>query len=261
MLLVALKDIPGTIQIQPGQSFYEPNDDQREQLLRNGFARPAEAVLVATPEEKPRTYAGKTWDGATVVIIAGGPSLTEEQCDAVAMWACTPAVERRRVIAINTSFRRAPFADVVYACDDVWWKAHAEEVFAAFPNRAQLWTQDRKAAAEYGLQFIASTSARGLSRKPTLIHQGMNSTYQAMNLAYHWGAKRFVLLGVDCRGGHWHGDHPAPMNKALPHKQWMERFAELARDLRAEGVTVVNCSPGTALRAFPTASLDEELAR
>lgn len=261
MLLVALKTIPGSIQIAPGQTFYERDAEQFEQWLRNGFARPAEAVMVAAVDDPVVLHAGKTWVGATVVIVASGPSLTPDQCEAVALWQLTPAPEPRRVIAINTSYRLAPFADVLYACDGAWWKAHATEVFAAFPNRARLWTQDKNAATEHGIQFVASTSTRGLSRKPGLIHQGMNSAYQAINLAFLWGARRFILLGVDCRGGHWHGEHPAPLNRSLPHKQWIERFADLARDLKVEGVDVVNCSPGTALRAFPLGDLDVELAR
>jgi hypothetical protein len=71
-----------------------------------------------------------------------------------------------------------------------------------------------------------------------------------------------ILLGFDMHGDHWHGKHeglPNP-NPAL-FADWIQRFAVLATDLEAEGVEVVNCSPGTALRCFPTADLETALAR
>lgn len=256
-LLIAIKEIPGSIQIAPGQTFYEQNPEQREQLLRSGHARLAIAPATATvpPELQPLE-----WKGATVVIIAGGPSLTVDQCSDVEVWRREPAPELRRVVAINTSFQRAPFADILYACDGAWWNIYHEQALATFPPY-RCWTQDEQATKKYGLRFIRSESTRGLSRRPGLIRQGKNSAYQAINLAYLAGARRFVLLGVDCKGTHWHGDHPPGLARVLPHKLWLAAFDDLARDLKGEGVEVVNCSPDSALRAFPQRDLAVELAR
>ncbi len=266
MLLIALKQIPGTVQISPGQSFYEQNDDQRAQWLLNGFARPAEMQAVEPVAAKGPAMRGPVpdWTGATVVIVASGPSLTVEQCDHVMMWQMTPAPELRRVIAINTSYQRAPFADMLYACDGAWWRAkvadrpYVEAARATMPH-AMFYTQDEKAAKDFGLHYVRSQKGAGLSRKVGLIHQGMSSTYQAMGIAYHAGARRIVLLGVDCRGGHWHGNHPAPLPNSLPHKQWIDHFVGIARDLKAEGIEVVNCSPGTAVTAFPSGAIEDAL--
>lgn len=273
MLLIALRPIPGPIQILPGQSFYELSEAQRSVWISGGFARPAEMaiadeVAAAPPLPTPRALAGglPDWRGATVVVIASGPSLTVDQCAHVELWRNTPAPEQRRVITINTSFLRAPWADMLYACDGAWWKAKRTEdgrthhaVALEVAGAARLWTQDERAAAEFGLNLIRSQAGQGLSRKPGLINQGMNGAYQAMNIAYLAGARRMVLLGVDCKGGHWHGNHPAPLSNSLPHQRWKDRFAVLARDLKAEGVAVVNCSPGTALTAFPTGELEDAL--
>lgn len=258
MLLVALQHIPGPISIVPGQHFHEPNEEQRANLIRTGFARPAEAVMVAqepaVPVPPSRTKF-PDWTGCRVAIIAGGPSLTEEQCTQVAMWwAQTPM---NCVIAINTSFRRAAFADMLYACDTKWWDTYYDEVIRTVATETLLFTQDKPAAQKYRLGYIASAPTRGLSRKPGLIHQGMSSGFQAINLAFLAGVRDFVLLGYDCKGTHWHGDHPAPLKANLPHARWIEHFAALARDLRDEGVRVVNCSPDTAIpeSTFPRADL------
>lgn len=261
MLLVALKEIPGTIQIVPGQTFIEPDDERREQWLRTGFARPLE--MAAPAPHEPDRKGVPNWGGATVVIIASGPSLTEDQCARVGAWRAARDDGTRRVIVINSSFVRASFADIMYACDGAWWRAeprggvrNIDAVAALFP-RDRLWTQDVNAAKEFSLNLIRSTAGAGLSRKPGVINQGMSSAYQCINLAFLAGATKLLLLGVDCYGKHWHEDHPAPLSNRLPHAQWMAKFALLARDLEAEGVSVVNCSPGTALKAFPTGLIEE----
>lgn len=264
MLLVALKEIPGAIQIVSGQTFIEPDDERRAQWLALGFARPAE--MAAAAPSAPDRKGIPDWTGARVVIVASGPSLTEEQCALVRDWRSANNDGTRRVIVINSSHvLMKPYADIVYACDGSWWRARSngdstnyEAVARSFSPHA-LWTQDVDAAAAFKLNLIRSTAGPGLCRKPGLIHQGMNSGYQCLNLAYHTGARDVVLLGVDCHGKHWHADHPAPLSNRLPHAQWIAKFGPLARDLAAEGMRVVNCSPGTALRAFPTALLEDAL--
>lgn len=198
------------------------------------------------------------WNGATVAIMASGASLSVEQCECVRAWR-DERPEKRRAIAINTTFRRAPWADVLYACDWAWWQVYHDEVQKTFAG--ELWTQDDFAAKEYGLHFIRSENARGLSRTPDVIHQGANSGYQAIGLAHQAGAKRIVLLGYDMRGGHWHGDHPARLNRTQNFNNWLANFVDLAADLANAGVTVVNASTSseTVLRCFPLVELDEAL--
>lgn len=257
MLLRALKDMPTSVNvIAKGEVFNEQSELQAKEWIAAGYAEVHDPAKIAPAfPAAPRKL---DWTGAAVVIVASGPSLTAGQCEDVQLWQMTPAPEPRRVIAINTSFRMAPFADILYACDGAWWKVHHAEAARQF-KADQMWTQDENAAKTYGLRLIKSVPGKGLSRRPDLIHQGMNSTYQAINLAFLAGARRFILLGVDCHGGHWHGDHPSPLSNSLPHRQWKDKFEGLATDLAAEGVVIANCSPGTALRAFATSALEEEL--
>ena len=86
-----------------------------------------------------------------------------------------------------------------------------------------------------------------------------NSGAGAISLAELFGAERIYLLGYDChkRGGsHWHGDHPKGLRNAGSIGNWPKQFADLAAKTSA---LVVNCSPGTALKVFPTGRLDEVL--
>ena len=92
---------------------------------------------------------------------------------------------------------------------------------------------------------------------------GGNSGAGAMSLAAHWGARRIILLGYDCKYAddgkrHWHGDHPKGLGNAVSMPKWMGQFKEIAGHLR--GVMIVNASRDTALRFWPRQSLGEALA-
>lgn len=205
-----------------------------------------------------------TWPNSTVVILASGPSLSEIQCRQVQEWRESAggagAAATRRVISINTTFRRAPWADIIYGCDAPWWNAYYAEARAACAGA--FWTQDKKALHHETMQRVESRPAPGLGRSAGIIHQGGNSGFQAVNLAYQAGAARMVLLGFDMSCGHWHGDHPAPLTntRAFMLPNWISGFARLAADLREAGVDVVNATPGSALTCFPHVDLGEAIA-
>lgn len=107
------------------------------------------------------------------------------------------------------------------------------------------------------------THRQGLNTKPGEVNSGLNSGFQAINLAYHFGARRIVLLGYDMQhtGGktHWHGDHPRGLTNAEGISSWVKYFRPLAEDLARLGVEVVNCSTDTALTCFTRAPLEATL--
>ena len=279
MKLRALKDLPTSVNlIQKGQEFIEEVEQRALDWISTGYAEkltpPPLRAKVATPPLStpgPEAFGAPAaglpiWAGCTVAIIASGESLSTEQCAQVEEWRAMRA--DARVIAINTSFRRAPFADILYACDGVWWRTVDPETRVSYFAEARklfplesLWTQDETAAKEFSLRFIASRRGADLSMHPGVVAQGANSAIQAMNLAVHFGTKRFILLGVDGRGKHWHADHPSPLSNSLPHRAWRGSFKTFAADLSAQGIDTVNCSPGTAVEAFRLGDLTEELAK
>jgi hypothetical protein len=191
-------------------------------------------------------------DRRTIVIVATGPSAGAVQLELTRGWP---------VLAVNDGWRIVPWAQALYACDGAWWEYHEEEVRCHF--QGQSWTQDRQAAEKYGLHYICSKVGPGLSQQHGLIHQGCNSGYQAINLAWQLGAGRFVLVGFDFtlhKGKrHFFGDHPGALNKASPYEQWKPLLQQLADDLAGAGCEVINCSPHTALTCFPVGDLEESL--
>lgn len=192
------------------------------------------------------------WVGESVAILASGPSLRHAPLQEIDESGC-------RVIVVNNSWQLAPWADLLYACDMHWWDRYFPEVDARFSG--QLWTQEAGAVWKYPrISYIRSIALPGLSRRPGVIHQGGNSGYQAIGLAYQTGAKRIFLFGFDMHGSHWHGEHEKSVSGhltvQLDFENWIPQFSALASDLKAEGVEVVDCTPGSALECFRKAEFE-----
>ena len=196
--------------------------------------------------------ASRLWPGETVVCLGGGPSLTAHQV-AAARW-------QARIIAINDSYRLAPWADVLYACDARWWDWHD-----GAPSFAGLKvSQDAKLSETHpDVRLLAPTGIDGFDPHPGNIRTGKNGGYQAIHLAAHMGAAKIVLLGYDMQptGGrtHWHEGHPVRTRPEVYGETMLPRFATLAAPLAKLGVRVVNATPGSALDAFPRTSLARAL--
>ena len=159
---------------------------------------------------------------------------------------------------MNNNWEKAPWADVLYACDALWWQ-HYRPKF----DGLRFSSEQSELPGVVCLQYVDSA---GLSKNPSIVNTGNNSGHQAMNLAYHLGARRILLLGYDMKAGpngekHWHPDHPPELNNPdnVTWGRCIEAFAVIAADLKAEGVEVINCSLGSALECFPMAKLEEVL--
>lgn len=246
---MALTDVANSVgTIKAGQVF-KATDGEAAKLVAAGKAEYSNGA--------PKPWTGLQWPGAQVMILASGPSLSEAQCELARVWRHASSETARRVIAVNTTFRRAPWADVLYACDAPWWRVYHQEVATTF--KGQRWTQDPAAARLFPLELIPSVRGKGLGKRPGLIHQGGNGGYQAINLAYQAGAKKMVLLGFDMQGSHWHGKYTNGLPNTAPHlfEEWIKSFDALAADLEEEGVEVMNCSPSSRLTCFPLGELQK----
>lgn len=171
--------------------------------------------------------------------------MTDEQCG---------AVSHLKTIGVNDAYRRARL-DILYACDGPWWE-HYSGVTEYTGIKV---TQDEKAARKFGLFYVRLYDDQVLCREPGYIAGGGNSGYQAINIAYHLGAKRLILLGYDMGGSHWMKKRPDKFNKNSPFKRWIDSFNKLSEELKAEGIEVINCSPNSALECFQKMKLSKAL--
>lgn len=190
----------------------------------------------------------RLWPGETVVILAGGASLTREDVDF-----CRG---KARVVAINDAYRLAPWADLIYACDARWWDVHFERVAGLEGMKV---THSAEAAARYRLSLIIGRAAPGLSFNPSFVHLGNNGGYQALNIVTLMGATRILGLGYDMKGRHWFGDHPPECSKPANFARWIANFATVPPDLGRIGAVFINCSRDTALTCFPRMTIEEAL--
>jgi hypothetical protein len=193
------------------------------------------------------------WKGETCYIIGGGPSLAGFDWGRLA---------GRKTIAINKAFLSYPDADILYWTDSRFYSWHKSEIDAFGGERYTLrWNQEHKGDIKLlnkGMRFGLET------RRDTLAH-GNNSGYAAVNLAYHLGVKRIVLLGYDMGnlGGksHFHEGYPTrPTPDDVYEKQFIPGFKMLADLLKQQGVEVWNACMSSKLTVFPKISLDRALS-
>lgn len=200
----------------------------------------------------------RAWVGETVALLGSGPSMSRDVAATVH--------GRCRVIAINDQAidkvvqgklvpALAPWADVLFAADSMWWRLHQQQV-AAFKG---LKVSRGWRAPIAGIHYLLSAGQNGVDHRPTHLC-GLNSGQMAMNLAYHFGVKRILLCGFDCKAGRWFGNHPKPLSNSHHYKLWLNKFDTLASSYKKRGVEVLNCTPGSALKAFPFGDLNKALA-
>jgi hypothetical protein len=197
----------------------------------------------------------REWGGETCFLLGGGPSLRNFDAS---------VLRGRRVIAINRSFRLAPWADVLYFCDRTWWLSDGAEVLRDFTGKYIVTIAAVK--NEPRIRILENSGPGGLELAPTGLRHGTNSGFQSINLAFHFGARRIVLLGFDQKiegnATHWHGGYgvaPEVVHHAIKARM-LPYFPTLVEPLKSLGVEVWNATPGSALDCWPRVELAEILA-
>lgn len=181
----------------------------------------------------------KIWTSCTVVCIASGPSLTAADCK---------LIEKSGLlaIAVNTSWKLARFADVIYAGDKCWWDANISSI--DIPAKKVTCTQ--QAAYAHSIELHRC-------------YGEYNSGMRAIQYAIDKGADKVILLGYDCslaNGSHWHGHHEKTANPDTSKvKGWHRQFNIAQAYANAKKVQVVNCSRYTELKCFKSGLINDHI--
>lgn len=196
----------------------------------------------------------REWAGETCVILATGPSLTQEDVDYVR--------GKARVLAVNDAYKLAPWASALYSTDARWWSWNKGAPEFTGPK----WSMDHSAWANYRSAYpdvmkLRNTGSQGLERDPKGLKNGRNSGYAALNLAYHYGATRMILLGYNLQPrhgkSHFFGDHPNKQQS--PYAMFRRVFQSIVKPLEKSGIEVINCTTESALTCFPKGNLRDVL--
>ncbi|GLQ36745.1 hypothetical protein GCM10007908_03650 [Rhizobium albus] len=195
------------------------------------------------------------WTGETCVIVGSGPSASSAPIDIVK--------GKAKVIATNTSWKLAPWADALMACDYAWW-AHAK----GCPEFQGLkLTVDQIAARTFEdvrLVNCRKGDDRLFLEPINTVGWGGNSGFHALNLAVQFGCSKIILVGIDAsvkHGLHWHGTHPRGLNNPTSGnvERWRRAIDRAWTVIEPLGIKVINCSTISALTAYPKMTLQEAL--
>lgn len=201
-------------------------------------------------DEVPELYPGEVG-----VLLASGPSLNEQDLAVVKQFRDKGLV---RVFGLGDSYRLCDFMDVFYACDPKWWELNPEVLNNPCTNK---WTQDVRAAKKYKLNLVSGSSGKGISTRKNHIHFGSNSGYQLLNLAYHFGIRKFILLGynMDVPKGmqqHFFGKHPKGLNQTNNYRSFVANYNGIQDNIKQ---MVINSTTPTGLTCFRKLPLEQAL--
>ena len=172
-------------------------------------------------------------------MLASGPSLTVEDVETV-------RVSGIITVAVNSTWKMAPFCDVLYAGDYRWWKSYGNEVNIPAKRISRSSNAEKKFRAKY---------------HKTKLGKSYNSGQLAVEYALARKAKKVILLGFDgsiANGIHHHGPHDKSPNPNEDRcRRWQPQFKDLAKVYK--GADIVNCSRYTEIECFPRMSLEDAL--
>jgi hypothetical protein len=192
----------------------------------------------------------RLWGGERCFIVAGGPSVAEQN---------TESLRGHHVIAVNSSWKRVPFAEFMIFGDTRWWWEYHDELVNGFPGQIVCCAGE---VVHRRVLNLKRTRPPGLCETPDGVVMRRTSLAAAINFAAHLGVKEINLLGAD--GGpidgktHHHESYP------WDHRTdcWKDQRSDLqsiVKPLQNCGINVTNCSPRSMLGLWPISNLSDVL--
>ena len=179
-------------------------------------------------------FKAPAWQGATVAVLASGPSLTQEVAD---------SVKHLPRIAVRRAFRLAPDADLVLALDG--------------PPNFGFWAESEGFAGirVCGVECDLDAMYANIPHERATLGPGhqievRNNGLAAIRLAAMCGAAKIVLIGFDPEPfAHFYGAADSDWDK---YPGLTKGLAALCAELRAKGVEVEgDPKPAAVLDALP----------
>lgn len=198
----------------------------------------------------------RDWEGKTVVLIGGGPSLRRFNFRDLSKLRKSGAV----VVAINDAIKRCPWSDVVFSIDKVWLGRRHREVRRFSGERIAVVDASRTTFWPW-IRYIARDPSPRLSDDMGVICTGENSGFAALGMSLMRGAGTgdgtIIMLGYDMNGpGHFHGGYEWTVPSGpQDYPRWVGYFLSLALAAKEMDAKVVNCNPESAVRCFPFADI------
>jgi hypothetical protein len=198
---------------------------------------------------------GPVWRGETVVVVAGGPSVTLAQVRHIAM---ARAHDRCRVIAVSDAVYPCWFADVLFSSDAKWWDRHLG--VPTFKGQKV----SRNCLGRYAVDYLRETGDEGFDPEPGTVRHGSNSGHQAVHLAAQLGSSDIIIVGIDFSDNgardHWFGLHEGKMDMYSDTAEWIRKFRVLTDELNSLGILVRSASPTSKIDWLRQVALEAAFA-
>jgi hypothetical protein len=207
---------------------------------------------------------GPHWPGETVFVVASGPSIADTNFE---------LIRGRKIICVNSSYERVPFADLLYFGDGRWWEEHKKRL-ASFPGRIATCSGIVKNKRFLKLNRLKPETGKpetGFSTRRDMVASQRTSLQGAMNIAAHLIYRQdgppgaIVLIGADmgrAADGRSHGHTPHKWVNRPGNVTWDEQMRHLkwiVAPLKKRHIAVVNCSTTSRIPWWPKMALQEFL--
>lgn len=174
--------------------------------------------------------------GLPVICVGGGPSLKGFDFG---------QLKDHNVIAVNSAFEEVPFAKYLFFADHRWFMWNEQKLKTS--QHIPITVGKSLFPAWYKPRRMVRMKDDGLCHDRTQL-AGIDSGCLAVNLAWHLGASRIILLGYDsgfdANGqSHYHQRHQVDANNYYYTDRYGPRLVAAAQRLRDLGVPVVRATP------------------
>lgn len=198
----------------------------------------------------------RLWPDSTVFIIGGGPSIKKQDLTMI-------SANGHKTIGCNAAFLDYPWIDCVYFGDckfhmwiteDNHYKRQFDEFKGLKISCCPDTTTDKRIHSLFRIQ-------KGIVQDRRSIGWNMNTGGSAINLGYHLGASRIILLGFDMHlknGMNYHDYHIIPPNNPEEVlKKFIRFFRFITEDAKELKLKILNATPESALNYFPMVKYEE----
>jgi hypothetical protein len=173
----------------------------------------------------------------TLILLGPGPSASRELYDKVSQFRCG---------AVGNAFQLIDNAEFLAASDAKWWKNHPDA--QAYPADKYMADRIHKIG---GIELVEGG----------LIITHINSGVLGLEIAKRRGATKIIMLGFDMHGTHFFGPYKNGCSNTQAHQREIHQRQYESWSRAHKSISVLNCTEGSKLRAFPLASLEAELDR
>lgn len=230
----------------------------------------------------------KIWQGQECWIIGGGSSILKQfnvpefvktkiqsrECSLSILSEYLTALHDKNVIGINTAYKIGNWIGFVFFGDKGWYLVHREGLksFPGYKVSCHGSFVNRSKDDPENIKYMERDSKRyGISDRPGFVSWNFNSGAAGINLAYHLGVSRIILLGFDMdidENGytHWHGSHKEIKDKRVlgrdPFKSFerhLPSFHSIAQDAERLGLEIINANPDSKIQDFEKMTVDQVL--